>query len=179
MDQDDHDHPALWRATVPVFDRMLDRLSRELARAGGQLGPGIGAALAQRPAPGMMPAAQQIASAAQFTLRTAFPLAGARPPEVRGALDHEGLGGRIAETRLLLAGLDPAAFLGAERRITRGQAGFATVELPGELFLQEFGLPNVYFHHAMAHVALKLAGARLGKADYDGLHLYPEGFSFG
>ena len=53
------------------------------------------------------------------------------------------------------------------------------VELPGELFLQEFGLPNVYFHHAMAHVALKLASARLGKADYDGLHLYPDGFSFG
>jgi hypothetical protein len=179
MDRDDLDHPALWRATVPVFDRILGRLSNELARAAGQLGPGIAAALALRPAPGMMPAAQQIASAAQFTLRTAFPLAQARPPEVRGALDAEGLAGRIAETRRLLAAIDPAAFLGAETRITRGQAGFATVELPGDAFLRDFGLPNIYFHHAMAHVALKIAGAQLGKADYDGLHLYPEGFSFG
>jgi hypothetical protein len=31
----------------------------------------------------------------------------------------------------------------------------------------------------MAHVALKRAGVPLGKADFDGLHDYPEGFSFG
>ena len=64
-------------------------------------------------------------------------------------------------------------------RLARGQAGFADLELPGAAFLWEFGLPNVYFHHAMAHVALKQAGLGLGKADFDGLHVYPEGFSFG
>ena len=31
----------------------------------------------------------------------------------------------------------------------------------------------------MAHVALKQAGVPLGKADFDGLHDYPEGFSLG
>jgi hypothetical protein len=31
----------------------------------------------------------------------------------------------------------------------------------------------------MAHVALKQAGVPLGKADFDGLHDYPAGFSFG
>jgi hypothetical protein len=31
----------------------------------------------------------------------------------------------------------------------------------------------------MAHVALKKAGVQLGKADFDGKHDYPEGFSFG
>jgi hypothetical protein len=31
----------------------------------------------------------------------------------------------------------------------------------------------------MLHVALKQAGVRLGKADFDGVHEYPEGFSFG
>ena len=40
-------------------------------------------------------------------------------------------------------------------------------------------LPNLYFHQAMLHVALKQAGVRLGKADFDGIHEYPEGFSFG
>lgn len=179
MARDHLDHPALWRASVPVFDRMLERLDRTLASAARQLGPQIASALAQRPATGMMPAAQQVATAAQFTLRTAFPLAGARPPEVRGGMDLPGLQARIAETRRLLAGLGVEAFLGAEARIVRGQAGFASVELPGEAFLREFGLPNVYFHHAMAHVALKQAGARLGKADYDGVHIYPDGFSFG
>ena len=35
------------------------------------------------------------------------------------------------------------------------------------------------FHQAMAHVALKRAGVALGKADFDGIHDYPPGFSFG
>ncbi len=63
--------------------------------------------------------------------------------------------------------------------MVRAQAGFAVLELPGEAFVHEFGLPNLYFHQAMAHVALKQAGAPLGKADFDGKHDYPEGFSLG
>ena len=120
-----------------------------------------------------------MATAAQFTLRVAYPLAGRRAPEVRGALDAAGLAARLAETRALLAALPPADFAGAEGRQVRFQAGFADLELAGEAFLHGFGLPNLYFHHAMAHVALKQAGVRLGKADFDGLHDYPEGFSFG
>jgi len=61
----------------------------------------------------------------------------------------------------------------------REQAGFAVLDLPGEAFVHEFGLPNLYFHQAMAHVALKQAGVPLGKHDYDGKHDYPEGFTFG
>jgi hypothetical protein len=109
----------------------------------------------------MLTAAQQVASTAQFAVRIAFPLAGLRPPELRGPMDGPGLAARIAEARALIEGLDPAAFAGAEDRVARGQAGFAEV------------------HQAMAHVALKQAGVPLGKADFDGVHLYPEGFSFG
>jgi hypothetical protein len=127
----------------------------------------------------MLTAAQQVASTAQFAVRIAFPLAGLRPPELRGPMDGPGLAARIAEARALIEDLDPAAFAGAEDRVARGQAGFAEVELPGEAFLHRFGLPNLYFHQAMAHVALKQAGVPLGKADFDGVHLYPEGFSFG
>lgn len=171
--------PPLWRATVPVFDAALGRLDRTVARAVAMLGPEAGAAFSRRPAPGMMPAGQQVATAAQFTLRVAYPLAGRRAPEVRGALDAAGLAARITETRALLAALPPEDFAGAECRRVRFQAGFADLEQAGEAFLHGFGLPNLYFHHAMAHVALKQAGVRLGKADFDGLHDYPEGFSFG
>ncbi len=127
----------------------------------------------------MLPAGQQLATAVQFTLRIAFPLAQRRPPELRGPLDAAGLAARIAEARALLAALPPDDFAGAETRLARAQAGFADLELPGEAFLWQFGLPNLYFHQAMAHVALKQAGLALGKADFDGLHDYPEGFSFG
>ncbi len=171
--------PPLWRATVPVFLGVLGRLEAELARAEARLGAGFEEALAQRPAAGMLPFSQQVATAMQLTLRIAFPLAGERVPELRGTFDAAGLRGRAAAAREHLEGLDPAAFAGAETRIITAQAGFAVLELPGEAFLHEFGLPNLYFHHAMAHVALKQAGVPLGKADFDGKHDYPEGFSLG
>lgn len=179
MAEEDAAVPPMYRATVPVFLGVLDRMDAALLRASGALGPLMADALAARPAPGMLPAGQQAATAVQFTLRIAFPLAGERVPEVRGAMDAPGLTARIAETKRLLADLPPAAFAGAETRLVRGQAGFAELEMPGEAFLHAFGLPNLYFHQAMAHVALKQAGANLGKADFDGVHVYPEGFSFG
>jgi hypothetical protein len=171
--------PPLWRATVPVFDATLLRMDATVARAAAILGETVTAALEQRPASGMLPAGRQIATAVQFTLRIAYPLAGRRAPEVRGGFDAPGLRARIAESRALLADLPSGDFGGAEARRIRFQAGFADLELDGEAFLHAFGLPNLYFHQAMAHVALKQAGLRLGKADYDGIHDYPEDFSLG
>ena len=171
--------PPLYRASVPVFLTVLDRLGGSLARASAVLGPRIEEALAQRPGPRMLPAGRQMATAVQFTLRVAFKLAGQRPPELRDGMDEAGLVARIAAARELLTGLAPEDFAGAERRTIRTHAGFAQLDLDGETFLYGFGLPNVYFHQAMAHVALKQAGVPLGKADFDGLHDYPEGFSFG
>lgn len=171
--------PPLYRASVPVLIAVLERIGAEIAKAEAQLGPVLPAALEQRPAPGMMPAARQVATAIQFTLRIAHPLAGRRVPELRGPLDGPGLVARVAAARRHLAALPPGAFHGAETRIVRAQAGLAHLELPGEAYLHEFGLPNLYFHHAMAHVALKQAGVVLGKADFDGRHHYPEGYSLG
>ncbi len=162
-----------------MFIAVLDRLDVALDRARTHLGSGIEEALARRPGPQMLPASRQIATAVQFTLRAAFPLIGRRPPELRDGLDAAGLVARIGGARELLAGLPPADFAGAEARRVRAQAGFAELDLDGEAFLYGFGLPNVYFHHAMAHVALKQAGVPLGKADFDGQHDYPEGFSLG
>jgi hypothetical protein len=172
-------HPPFYRASVPVFLSVLDRLEATLRRAEEWLGPDYEAALARRPAEAMMPVARQMATAAQFTLRVAFPLIGKRPPELRDPMDGPGLLARIEGARALLRGLDPEDFTHSGRRVIRAQAGIAHLELPAEQFLNEFGLPNIYFHHAMAHVALKQAGVALGKADFDGLHEYPPDFSFG
>lgn len=171
--------PALWRATVPIFLGVLDRLEASLRRAEAHLGDGYAGVLDRRPQERMLPIVRQVATTAQFTLRIAYPLAGERVPEVRAPLDAAGLRERIETTRALLHALDPAAFADAATRVVREQAGFAVLDLPGEVFLHEFGLPNLYFHHAMAHVALKQAGVPLGKADFDGKHDYPEGFSLG
>ena len=172
--------PPLYRATVPVLVAVLDRVEATLGHARSQLGPErIAGALEQRPAPKMLPAGRQLATTAQLTLRIAWPLAGRRPPELRGGFDADGLAERLVAARDRLAELAPDEFLGAETRPVRFQAGFADLELPGLAFLHGFGLPNLYFHQAMLHVALKQAGVRLGKADFDGVHEYPEGYSFG
>lgn len=171
--------PPLWRATVPVFLGVLDRLEATLRVAEAQLGDGYAAALGRRPQERMLPAVRQVATSAQFMLRIAYPLAGERVPEVRAPLDADGLVERIAATRDLLRALDPGAFVDAGTRMVREQAGFAVLDLPGEAYLHEFGLPNLYFHHAMAYVALKQAGVALGKHDFDGKHDYPAGFSLG
>lgn len=172
-------HPPLYRASVPVFLGVLDRISAELTRAEASLGAGFAEALTRRPAADMMPVARQVATAVQFTLRIAYPLVGKRVPELRDPMDAAGLRARILGARALLEALDPEDFTHSGRRVVRAQAGLADLELPAEEFLHGFGLPNLYFHHAMAHVALKQAGVPLGKADFDGKHEYPAGFSFG
>lgn len=175
---EDGPKPApMYDATIPVFLAVLDRLEAMLnkvrASSGGE------AALATRPAEGMFPASQQIATAIQFMLRIVFPLVGRRTPELRGAMDANGLAARINGARELLNSLPPELFEGAATRKVRALAGFADLEMSGEAMLYEFGLPNLYFHQSMAYVALKQAGVPLGKTDYDGLHAYPEGFAFG
>jgi uncharacterized protein len=149
-----------------------DRLLAAVAREGRE------DALGARLAPDMMPAGAQIATAAGYTVRVAFPLAGRAVPELPGGETAAALAARVAAARALVGGLDPAAFEGAEARVIRHRAGFADLAQPGEAFLIRYGVPNMMFHLSMAYAALRAAGLPLGKADFDGLHAYPPGFSF-
>ncbi|MDT8856803.1 DUF1993 domain-containing protein [Paracoccaceae bacterium Fryx2] len=164
--------PPLFAASVPVFLHYLDRMEGLLDKVRGreQL-------LASRLVPDMFTAGQQIATAAGFALRVAYPLAGQAVPVLPDpALDRIGLGRRIAATRGALLALDPAAFDGAEARRIRHRAGFAELDQDGAAFLHLFGMPNFVFHVAMAFAILRAAGVEIGKHDFDGLHDYPPGF---
>jgi len=155
----------MYQASVPVFRHYLARVSDMAERAG----PG---ALTARIADAF-PASQQFATAAGFALRVACPLAGRELPDLPQAL-----GPRLAVARAMLGAMVPADFAGAETRIIRHRAGFAELEQNGAEFLYLYGLPNFFFHLTMGYAALRAAGVPLGKADFDGLHSYPEGFSF-
>ena len=41
-------------------------------------------------------------------------------------------------------------------------------------FLQQYALPNFFFHVTTAYAILRHLGVELGKADYDGFHVYAE-----
>ena len=158
-------HPPLYTASVPVFRHYLERISVMAERAGPEA---MGARIADA-----FPAGQQFATAAGFTLRIACPLAGREVPDLPAAL-----GPRLAVARAMLGAMSPADFDGAETRIIRHRAGFADLEQTGADFLHLYGLPNFFFHLTMGYAALRAAGVPLGKADFDGLHSYPDGFHF-
>lgn len=155
----------MYQASVPVFRHYLSRVSDIVAVAGPDA---LDARIADS-----FPARQQFATAAGYALRIACPLAGREVPDL-----PQGLGPRLAVARAMLGAMTPADFEGAESRIIRHRAGFADLEQTGSDFLHLYGLPNFFFHVTMGYAALRAAGVPLGKADFDGFHSYPEGFSF-
>jgi uncharacterized protein len=155
----------MYQPCVPVFRHYLARVAEMVEKAGPE-------ALEARIADAF-PAGQQFATAAGFTLRVACPLAGREVPDLPKAL-----GPRLAVARAMLGAMQPGDFDGAASRIIRHQAGQAEVEQAGSEFLYLYGLPNFFFHLTMGYAALRAAGVPLGKADFDGFHAYPEGFSF-
>ncbi|OLQ81168.1 hypothetical protein BIT28_08075 [Photobacterium proteolyticum] len=58
------------------------------------------------------------------------------------------------------------------------KAGFAEINLSQPAFIHQYILPNFYFHISMVYAIAKSKGVVLSKADFDGLHSYPSGFSF-
>jgi hypothetical protein len=168
--------PPLYVAAVPVFLRALQRLRAWLTLAESHAAQGaiaIDAAMRTRPAADMLPFGVQAQIVVNFTLRAGFPLAGLPHPGYGEFPDDpDGLRARIARAEALLQWLDPQAFAGAEDRTIADRAGEAEVRLPGERFLRDYALPNLYFHLVAAYIALRGVGVPLGKADFDGFHVY-------
>ena len=71
-----------------------------------------------------------------------------------------------------------ADFDGAATAQVRHKAGDAILTQGAEDYLVTFAIPNLWFHLATAHSILRAKGVAVGKADFDGLHAYPDGFSF-
>lgn len=156
---------SLFQASVPVFRHALGQIAGMVETAGRE-------ALEARIADAF-PAGQQFAIAVGFSLRVTFPLAGREVPELPSAL-----GPRLAVARSLLGAMRPEEFAGAEDRVIRHRAGHADLEQTGGEFLHLYGIPNFFFHMTMGYASLREAGLPLGKADFDGFHVYPAGFRF-
>ncbi|RZS57898.1 DUF1993 family protein [Sphaerotilus mobilis] len=172
--------PVLFDAAVPVFLHYLERLDSIVAKVEQAcLAGGADAAraeadwLAARLAPDMLPWGLQVEVAANFALRGCRPLVGR--PVLPGVtpVSVAGLRERIGRIRAELAALVPQDFVGAEARQIRCQAGEVERVLPAGEFLQRHLLPNFFFHLTMVHAIARARGLAIGKADYDGYHVYP------
>lgn len=169
-----HEFP-LFDASVPVFRRYLQQL-QGLLHKGAQHVPEAGhAALLQAQlAPGMLPLAVQAEVAVNFVFRACAPLAGqAVPPHGEHRTSFATLQARVAQGLAYLDTLAPADFAQAVQRQISDPAGDTTVTLDGATFLQQYVLPNFFFHLGMVYAILRQQGVSLGKADWDGWHVYP------
>jgi hypothetical protein len=167
--------PQLWTASVPVFLRYLERLRGWLDLAQGHAtGSDAQRLLGARLNDDMNPFETQVVIAANFALRACHPLAGRPIPSVgEPGPGFDGLRAMIDRVASLLRDLPPALFEDAGQRTLESRAGDALVRLPAAEFLQLYALPNFFFHLTTAYAILRSQGVPIGKADFDGFHVYP------
>ena len=164
---------ALFNASVPVFRYYLVRIAEmiKLAPAG---------ALNARLAPDAFCSGEHFRIAQGFVLRIVWPLKGRTSPEMADEKhDRITLLRNCHDLGQMLEPLGEADFSSASERVIDLRAGFADLSQSATEFLTLYGLPNFYFHVANAYATLRQSGIKIGKSDFDGLHIYPPDFNFG
>jgi uncharacterized protein len=157
-----------YEASVPVLTRYITHLSRMLGKAqthaaSHQSDPA--SILQARLAPDMLPLATQVEIAANFVFRLCAPLAGQPlPPNGAHGASFESLQARLQQALEFMARLKPEQMDSPAPRNLSSQAGQAMVTV--------YALPNFFFHVSMAYAILRHEGVDLGKADFDGFHVY-------
>ncbi len=116
--------------------------------------------------------------AANFALRGYCPLLNHSVVSFfRDESGKEAVQKQISETIKYLNELPEAIRLDDEK-LLKDKAGFSEIELSQPVFIYHYIFPNFLFHISMVYSIAKANGVELGKGDYDGIHSYPEGFSF-
>ena len=163
---------SLHQVTVPVFVRTLTNLKAVLEKAKAH-------ALAQkieesvflnaRLYPDMLPLSRQVQIATDIARGCAARLAGLEPPPYEDKEQtFDDLSARVTRTIEYMKALDPAQFEGGEaREITRPVRG-EPHKFMGINYLQQFAMPNVFFHTATAYGILRHNGVPVGKVNYLG-----------
>ena len=126
----------------------------------------------------MFPAHQHISTAVSFTLRCCCQLVSREVPTFYRGTDRAAL---IDELERAMGCLDSIPDNELERQTSiqfEITAGFAKRSFERDAFINIYAIPNFLFHLSMAHASLKVSGLSLGKADFDQIHQYPDGFCF-
>jgi uncharacterized protein len=153
-------------ALQTIFSSRLDTLSHLLEIAERHFADDIESLLQRRIAPDMLPFGTQIAFTCNqprnFALWGLGQSADNLNPEVTAFAAARG---HISSTLALLASLKVAdSKLSEIIRIELGQGLYA--ELSGSSYVDDFLIPNFYFHLTTAYDILRMAGAPIGKQDY-------------
>ena len=120
----------------------------------------------ERLAPDMLPLGAQVAFACNQPRGFSQWCAGQPIENIEPAVPSlEAAHAHIADTRARVLRIAcPDAKLDEVKRIGMGPGRFC--ELPGDQYLSEYLIPNLYFHITAAYAILRMLGAPVGKADY-------------
>lgn len=126
----------------------------------------------------MFPLATHAKIAANFSLRGYCPLLGkavvslSQSEQTRAAVLRQ-----IDDSLQYLAKAEPIDKFDDSVMLS-DKAGFNQLELCQSEFINLYIFPNMLFHISMVYAIARANGVALSKGDFDGLHSYPEGFSF-
>jgi hypothetical protein len=122
-----------------------------------------------RLAPDMLPFSKQIQLTSDFAKNSMARLAGIDPPKFE---DNEAtmdeLVARVKKTLDYLTTVSASALEGSETRDIKIPLRDRTLEMKGLPFLQNWALPNFFFHYVTAYNLLRHNGVDIGKRDYLG-----------
>ena len=161
-----------------MFDAAVPGALQALDRAQVLLDHATPAMLEARLHADMFNCAEQFEITAGFALRATLPLVGREVVQRECAHDAISLKAHLIMASTEIQALTPAQFEGAAERRIIHRAGFADLDQSGADYLHHFAIPNLWFHLSMAFAILRAGGALVGKAEFDGLHAYPPGFSW-
>lgn len=167
--------PALYSASIPLFQQMLGGLKGVLQKADAhatehKIDPN--ALLQARLFPDMFALSRQVQVATDFAKGVAARLAGVEVPKME---DNEQtfaeLQARIDTVLTFLASLDATQFADAATREIVTQAGTPKEKrFTGQSYLFNYGLPHFFFHTTTAYALLRHNGVPVGKKDYVGTY---------
>ena len=158
--------------SVDLFAHALGNLSALLEKAVAdakerKFDPAV--LLGSRLAPDMFPLTRQVQIACDLAKNSVARLAAQEPPRFPDTeASFEELHARIARTIDYLRGVPTSALEGAETRDLKVPAGERTLEFKGLEFLEQWAIPNVFFHVTTAYAILRHNGVAVGKRDFLG-----------
>lgn len=161
---------SMYQASVPVFARGLNMLSKLLTKAEAHAAAnGLTPAdlLEARLAPDMYALTRQIQAACDAAKFGAARPAGVTPPSHPDTeTTFAELQARIKAVLDFINGIGEAAYEGAETRSVTLKTGSGELSFTGQDYLVSFALPNFFFHAVTAYDILRHRGLPLVKKDF-------------
>jgi len=122
-----------------------------------------------RLAPDMFPFVKQIQLTSDFAKNSMARLAGVDPPKIEDSeTTMDDLIARVKKTLDYIATVSAAALEGSETRDIKIPLRDRTLEMKGLPFLQNWAIPNFFFHYVTAYNLLRHNGVDIGKRDFLG-----------